>query len=66
VPLEDGSIRHAEIRVGDTIVLAFDQRRGWPDTPSMTNSFAIGAQASCSSRLGSTRDRHVPLASTVA
>jgi PhnB protein len=35
VPLEDGSIGHAEIRVGDTVLLAFDQREGWPDLPSM-------------------------------
>ncbi len=34
VPLEDGTIGHAEIRIGDTVVLAFDQRDGWPDTPS--------------------------------
>src|SRR5438105_5408222 len=33
VSLEDGSIGHAEIRVGDTIVLAFDKRPGWPETP---------------------------------
>ena len=25
VPVEDGSIGHAEIRVGDTVLLAFDQ-----------------------------------------
>jgi PhnB protein len=31
VPLEDGSIGHAEIRVGDTILLAFDQRSGVED-----------------------------------
>jgi PhnB protein len=28
VPLEDGSIGHAEVRVGDTVLLAFDQRGG--------------------------------------
>ena len=30
MPLEDGTIGHAEIRVGDTILLAFDRRDGWP------------------------------------
>ena len=35
VPLEDGSIGHAEIRVGDTVLLAFDHREGWPDQPSL-------------------------------
>jgi PhnB protein len=40
VPLEDGSIGHAEIRVGDTILLAFDQRPDWPDRPSLGTSSA--------------------------
>jgi PhnB protein len=45
VPLEDGSIGHAEIRVGDTILLAFDQRPGWPDTPSLLRVFVEDADA---------------------
>jgi PhnB protein len=43
VPLEDGSIGHAEIRVGDTILLAFDQRLGWPDMPSLLRVFVEDA-----------------------
>ena len=35
VPLQDGSIGHAEIRVGDTMLLAFDRREGWPRLPSL-------------------------------
>jgi uncharacterized glyoxalase superfamily protein PhnB len=35
VPLQDGSIGHAEIRVGDTVILAFDRRDGWPEMPSL-------------------------------
>ncbi|AKU15400.1 VOC family protein [Luteipulveratus mongoliensis] len=35
VPMDDGSIGHAEIRVGDTVVLAFDRREGWPVMPSL-------------------------------
>ena len=38
VPLEDGSIGHAEIQVGDITLLAFDRRDGWPGTPSMLES----------------------------
>src|SRR3954452_23737259 len=34
VPLEGGSIGHAEIRVGDTVVLAFDRRDGWAALPA--------------------------------
>ena len=29
----DGTIGHAEFRIGDSIVMAFDAREGWPDTP---------------------------------
>lgn len=35
VTVADGSIGHAEIRVGDTVVLAFDRRPGWPAMPSL-------------------------------
>jgi PhnB protein len=45
VPLEDGSIGHAEIRVGDTILLAFDQRSGWLDMPSLLRVFVDDADA---------------------
>ena len=48
VPLEDGSIGHAEIRVGDTILLAFDQRAGWPDTPSLLRIFVPDADEAMS------------------
>jgi PhnB protein len=45
VPLEDGSIGHAEIRVGDTVVLAFDRRDGWPAMPSLLRVFVDDADA---------------------
>jgi uncharacterized glyoxalase superfamily protein PhnB len=45
VPLEDGSIGHAEIRVGDTVLLAFDQRPGWPERPSLLRVFVPDADA---------------------
>jgi len=48
VPLEDGSIGHAEIRIGDTILLAFDQRPGWPDMPSLLRVFVDDADAAMS------------------
>lgn len=35
VATEDGAIGHAEIRVGDTVLLAFDRREDWPDLPSL-------------------------------
>src|SRR6266568_3220733 len=30
---EDGTIGHAEAKIGDSIVGGFDAREGWPDTP---------------------------------
>lgn len=29
----DGAITHAEARIGDSIIGAFDTREGWPETP---------------------------------
>lgn len=34
VEVENGSIGHAEIRIGDTIVLAFDRQMDWPAFPA--------------------------------
>jgi PhnB protein len=45
VPLADGTIGHAEIRVGDTILLAFDQRPDWPAMPSLLRVFVADADA---------------------
>ncbi|NYI03467.1 VOC family protein [Allostreptomyces psammosilenae] len=40
---EDGSIGHGEIRVGDTVVLAFDRRADWPAMPSLLRVFVADA-----------------------
>lgn len=45
VPLEDGSIGHAEIRIGDTVVLAFDRRDSWPQMPSLLRVFVPDVDA---------------------
>jgi PhnB protein len=31
---EDGAIGHAETRIGDSVVMTFDSKEGWPDTPA--------------------------------
>jgi len=31
---EDGTIGHAEARIGDSVVMMFDAKEEWPDTPS--------------------------------
>ncbi|MGW0993222.1 VOC family protein [Streptomyces sp. NPDC002520] len=43
VATEDGLIGHAEIRVGDTVVLAFDRHAGWPTMPSLLRVFVVDA-----------------------
>jgi uncharacterized glyoxalase superfamily protein PhnB len=43
VVTEDGSIGHGEIRVGDTVVLAFDRRADWPVMPSLLRVFVTDA-----------------------
>lgn len=45
VVVEDGTIGHGEIRVGDTVVLAFDRRTGWPSMPSLLRVFVPDADA---------------------
>lgn len=45
VATEDGLIGHGEIRVGDTVVLAFDRRPDWPVMPSLLRVFVLDADA---------------------
>ncbi len=33
---EEGRILHAEFRIGDSIVMAFDAGADWPDTPAVS------------------------------
>jgi PhnB protein len=44
VPTEDGLIGHGEIRVGDTVVLAFDRHADWPVMPSLLRVFVADAE----------------------
>ncbi len=45
VAVEDGTIGHGEIRVGDTVVLAFDRRPAWPSMRSLLRVFVPDAEA---------------------
>lgn len=45
VPNPDGTIGHAEIRIGDSVVMAFDAAPGWPDTPSFLSVYVEDADA---------------------
>lgn len=48
VSVEDGTIGHAEIRVGDTVILGFDRRPDWPVMPSLLRVFVPDADAAFS------------------
>ncbi|GGY97595.1 VOC family protein [Streptomyces nitrosporeus] len=52
VPTEDGLIGHGEIRVGDTVVLAFDRRADWPVMPSLLRVFVPDADTAFSQAVG--------------
>jgi PhnB protein len=42
---EDGTIGHAEAKIGDSIVGGFDAREGWPDTPCFLRLYVEDADA---------------------
>jgi uncharacterized glyoxalase superfamily protein PhnB len=48
VPTEDGLIGHGEIRIGDTVVLAFDRHADWPTMPSLLRVFVTDADQAVS------------------
>ena len=39
----DGGIGHAEVRVGDSVVMMFDSRPGWPATPAFLRLYVPDA-----------------------
>jgi PhnB protein len=41
----DGPIVHAELRIGDAVVMAFDARPGWPETPGFLRLFVDDCDA---------------------
>jgi PhnB protein len=46
VPGPDGkSIGHAEVRIGDSVVMMFDARDGWPRTPAFMRVYVADASA---------------------
>jgi PhnB protein len=42
---ENGVIGHAEFRIGDSVVLAFDAKPHWPDTPAFLRLYVEDADA---------------------
>jgi PhnB protein len=45
VPAEDGTIGHAETRVGDSVVMMFDAKEGWPATPAFLRLYVEDCDA---------------------
>jgi PhnB protein len=45
VPNADGSIGHAETRIGDAIVMLFDAPQDWPGTPAFIRLYVGDAEA---------------------
>jgi uncharacterized glyoxalase superfamily protein PhnB len=45
VPNEDGSIGHAEVRIGDSVVMMFDGHPSWPDTPTFLRLYVEDGEA---------------------
>ena len=42
---DDGSIGHVEVKVGDSAVMLFDSKPGWPETPSFLRLYVEDAEA---------------------
>lgn len=42
---EDGSIGHAEFRIGDSVVMAFDAKERWPETPGFLRLYVEDGDA---------------------
>ena len=42
---EDGSIGHAEVRIGDSVVMMFDGHPSWPDTPAFLRLYVEDGEA---------------------
>jgi PhnB protein len=42
---QDGTIGHAEVRIGDSVIMAFDAQPDWPDTPSFLSVYVDDVDA---------------------
>jgi uncharacterized glyoxalase superfamily protein PhnB len=47
----DGTIGHAEIQIGDSVIMAFDAHPDWPDTPSLLCVYVEDADATVAAAL---------------
>jgi uncharacterized glyoxalase superfamily protein PhnB len=42
---ENGAIGHAEVRIGDSVVMMFDAKEGWPNTPAFLRLYVEDVDA---------------------
>jgi len=47
-----GGIEHAEVRIGDSVVMMFDARDGWPETPAFLRLYVPDCDAACQRAVG--------------
>jgi PhnB protein len=45
VPNEDGTLGHAEVRIGNRVLMMFDAKADWPDTPSFLTVYVEDCDA---------------------
>ena len=68
---EDGAIGHAEVRIGDSVVMLFDAKAWWPETPAFLRLYvedcdAVYEQALNAGATPVTRPTNVPWGDRVA
>ncbi len=60
VPNPDGAIGHAEVRIGDCVLMMFDAQPDWPDTPSFLCLYVPDADATYARALGAGAEAITP------
>ncbi len=50
---EDGAIGHAEVRIGDSVVMTFDSKQEWPETPAFLRLYVEDCDATVQQALKS-------------
>lgn len=45
VPNTDGTIGHAEMQIGNSVLMVFDAKKNWPDTPSFLSVYVDDVDA---------------------
>ena len=68
---EDGAIGHAEARIGDSVVMTFDSRQDWPETPAFLRLYVDDIDSTYERALGAgatsvTRPTDMPWGDRVA